>query len=122
MKNLSLRSEIKRKSYLKIYSLFDYLLFDHFATMGAERRLGALPPATRSGRPQWMPTHARAVIMVSSFRFQAGGDDCVPRQRSRTAMLQKICKLLRGNLVMSEKRRNFARFFEKAQVTYCLTT
>ena len=85
MKNLSLRSEIKRKSYLKIYSLFEYLLFDHFATMGAERRLGALPPATRSGRPQWMPTHARAVIMVSSFRFQAGGDDCVPRQRSRTA-------------------------------------
>ena len=85
MKNLSLRSEIKRKSYLKIYSLFEYLLFDHFATMGAERRLGALPPATRSGRPQWMPTHARAVIMVSSFRFQAGGDDCVPGQRSRTA-------------------------------------
>ena len=85
MKNLSLRSEIKRKSYLKIYSLFEYLLFDHFATMGAERRLGALPPATRSGRPQWMPTHARAVIMVSSFRFQAGGDDCVPGQRSQTA-------------------------------------
>ena len=85
MKNLSLRSEIKRKSYLKIYSLFEYLLFDHFATMGAERRLGALPPATRSGRPQWMPTHARAVIMVSSFRFQAGGDACVPGQRSRTA-------------------------------------
>ena len=69
MKNLSLRSEIKRKSYLKIYSLFEYLLFDHFATMGAERRLGALPRATRSGRPQWMPTHARAVIMVSSFWF-----------------------------------------------------
>ena len=85
MINLSLRSEIKRKSYLKIYSLFEYLLFDHFATMGAERRWGALPPATRSGRPQWMPTHARAVIMVSSFRFQAGGDDCVPGQRSRTA-------------------------------------
>ena len=47
--------------------------------------MGALPPATRSGRPQWMPTHARAVIMVSSFRFQAGGDACVPGQRSRTA-------------------------------------
>ena len=83
MKNLSLRSEIKRKSYLKIYSLFEYLLFDHFATMGAERRLGALPPATRSGRPQWMPTHARAVIWFQVSGFKQAGTPAYPDSAAR---------------------------------------
>ena len=86
MKNLSLRSEIKRKSYLKIYSLFEYLLFDHFATMGAERRLGALPPATRSGRSQWMPTHARTGSDYG-FKFQVSSR----RGRLRTRTAQPDC-------------------------------
>ena len=35
-------------------------------------------------------TATRITILVSNF--SAGGDACVPGQRSRTAMLQKICK------------------------------
>ena len=76
MENLSLRSEIKRKSYLKIYSLFEYLLFDHFATMGAERRLGALPRA-RCPRPQWMPAHAWQWLW-----FQVSSPDVSGRTRT----------------------------------------
>ena len=81
MKNLSLRSEIKRKSYLKIYSLFEYLLFDHFATMGAERRLGALPPATRSGAS---PVDANART-GSDYGFKSQVSSRRGRLRTRTA-------------------------------------
>ena len=83
MKNLSLRSEIKRKSYLKIYSLFEYLLFDHFATMG--RSAGWVPYRPQHGRG--VPSGCPRTGSDYDFKFQVSSR----RGRLRTQTAQPDC-------------------------------
>ena len=86
MKNLSLRSEIKRKSYLKIYSLFEYLLFDHFATMGGGvAQVGCLTARDTVGASP-VDAHARTGSDYG-FKFQVSSR----RGRLRTQTAQPDC-------------------------------
>ena len=97
MKNLSLRSEIKRKSYLKIYSLFEYLLFDHFATMGGGAQVGCLTARDTVGASP-VDAHARTGSDYG-FKFQ----DSSPDVSGPTRTAQPDCDVAENLQIIARK-------------------